>query len=204
MAQYRYAGDAEQHFDADVDAVTCEAAWAAGVNKGECMGPHNYMARLTARGAQRPRYGTLQYTYLNPRTAHTIRYRLRHEGPMPFAFTVHGSFYTLQAGRHGPVGRGLYDASYAFGNSLGGHAVALIGYGEYTVAGKRTRYWVLENSWGLPASHDRGIFYLDASVDWGEMIGGYVMYHRNTLSAEQPLTVVKTLVECVPRRYFLS
>jgi hypothetical protein len=123
---------------------------------------------------------------------------------MPFAFTVHGSFYTLQAGRHGPVGRGLYDASYAFGNSLGGHAVALIGYGEYTVAGKRTRYWVLENSWGLPASHDRGIFYLDASVDWGEMIGGYVMYHRNTLSAEQPLTVVKTLVECVPRRYFLS
>lgn len=76
--------------------------------------------------------------------------------------------------------------------------VALIGYGQYTVAGVTTRYWAMENSWGLPSSHDRGVFYLDADADWGTLVGGYVMYHQNTLSAELPLTVVKTLVECVP------
>ena len=31
---YKYDGDAEQHFGADVRAVTCDIAWAAGVSKG--------------------------------------------------------------------------------------------------------------------------------------------------------------------------
>jgi hypothetical protein len=31
------------------------------------------MARLTARGNQRPQYNTLQYKYLNPANAETIR-----------------------------------------------------------------------------------------------------------------------------------
>jgi hypothetical protein len=42
---------------------------------------------------------------------------------MPFAYTVFDSFYTLRAGSLGPVGRGLYDASFNFGSTLGGHAV---------------------------------------------------------------------------------
>ena len=67
----------------------------------------------------------------------------------------------------GPVGTGLYTSADVDGADTGGHAVVLIGYGEYTVSGITTQYWVMENSWGYgAASHDQGVFYLDMNVDW--------------------------------------
>ena len=48
--------------------------------------------------------------------------------------------------------------------------------GEYAlVSGAVERFWVLQNQWGLSDTHDQGVFYMDAAVNWFAQLDAYAV-----------------------------
>lgn len=192
---YFYGGDSADHFDANVNAITCDVAYE---NKASsCNGDNNYLLKATSRGS-----GTLKYTTLdlNPENEAEIKRRLVTEGPMPFEFQLAQGFYDLDASSAGPVGGGLYTSTTTDGMNKGMHAVMLIGYGEYLVptTGEYTFYWVFENSWGFDPKHDQGVFYMERGVDWTSKLNyAHVIVFAGEILPDESITVERTTVTAV-------
>jgi hypothetical protein len=121
---------------------------------------------------------------VNPDNADEIKRRLYTEGPVPFSFSVYQNWQYYDWS-NGPIaGNGLYSAEDNTGRNVGGHAVVLLGWGEYTDAsGATKKYWTFENSYGYDGEHDQGMFYFDADVNWQTETSGYLSVWRTETEA---------------------
>jgi len=80
----------------------------------------------------------------------TMQRALMKTGPLAVAYTVYADFPTYTSGVY----------SHTTGNALGGHAVAMLGWG--TEGGKA--YWLIKNSWSAKWG-DEGFFKIARGVD---------------------------------------
>lgn len=122
-----------------------------------------------------PWYGHYRYESksLSPGNAKKIRRKLRKQGSLWMSYNVYGEF-TDEANKYykTPFTENMPGSYLA-----GGHAVQLVGYGEWTVNGLTKKFWVIQNSWS-DTWGDRGFAYWDADLDWSG-IGAEVAYWIN-------------------------
>ncbi|KAK3278347.1 hypothetical protein CYMTET_13709 [Cymbomonas tetramitiformis] len=183
---YAYSGDANDHYNSDISSSntpTCDEAYAARdtslcadvdykISKGN--GGYTYVASK----------------YLTPENAADIKLRVYTEGPLPCSFSVYRAWQDY-SWAEGPIeGNGLY-VSNAGTSYAGGHAVVLVGWGEYTDSyGATKSYWTFENSYGYTSSHDDGLFYFDASVDWETESSAYISWPGGSSNTDYEKTAI--------------
>lgn len=115
------------------------------VNEGICF-ESNYPYRDVNQAAEIPNGSerTLKIRgYDSTSDTAQMKRWLVEEGPLVTAFTVHSDFFA-----YWNSGSGVY--SHVTGNSVGGHAVLVVGYDDNAKA------WICKNSWGNPIGANNG------------------------------------------------
>ena len=74
-----------------------------------------------------------------------IRYEIYKWGPICSSFLVYEDFYLFD-----PINGGVYiHNSNNYNVVVGGHAIEIVGWGEYEMDGKMIPFWWVKNSWGV-------------------------------------------------------
>ncbi|KAK3259310.1 hypothetical protein CYMTET_31685 [Cymbomonas tetramitiformis] len=191
---YAYAGDPLGHFGADVTSVDCAALTSTYTSEqgknSECAAGgasdvfyQKDYEKITSRGyeatyvgwASYPWYGHYRYESLSLSAANAdkIKGKIQEQGSLWMAFDVYGEF-TEASNKYYKT---PYTENQPGSYKSGGHAVQIVGYGEWTSGGVTKKFWVVENSWDDTWA-DRGFAYWDADLDWSG-IGAEVAYWIN-------------------------
>ncbi|KAK3265105.1 hypothetical protein CYMTET_26192 [Cymbomonas tetramitiformis] len=97
---------------------------------------------------------------LGPTHAAAIKAHLKQQGALNMDFAVHSTYSSTNRADYKNLG-----AFNTMSTKQGGHAVALVGYGEWESGSTKKTFWVVQNSWGR-GNGDQGFEYWDASLDY--------------------------------------
>ncbi|KAK3283309.1 hypothetical protein CYMTET_8988 [Cymbomonas tetramitiformis] len=99
-------------------------------------------------------------------TFNKVKALLREVGSGPLSFSVYENFMDWDF-KYGPAKNPYGNSGSDFNSAKsGGHAVVIVGYGEYKDrSGNKRRYFTVENSWGNKDNDDNGHFYMVADRD---------------------------------------
>lgn len=155
---YQYGGNSRNHFS------------GSGTKWKSCSTVYNQRSsscssqNFKVTSDERRRWGTIALDGTDA-TFNRVKAILREVGSAPLSFTVFENFFDWNF-QYGPA-KNPYGNSASDFNSQesGGHAVVIVGYGEYKVGSQKRRYFTVENSWGNKNNDDNGHFYIVADRD---------------------------------------
>lgn len=137
---YRFTGDALDHFDAEMQVVSCEDAYDPSYNELCATEDFHY---LSDAASDNPQYWGYLWAYLTPSEASNLKNVIRNVGPITVSFAVHDSFFNHDFSC-GPRCWYPGDDGFPEGDYVAGyHATTITGFGSFEEAnGDTTEYWV--------------------------------------------------------------
>jgi cathepsin B len=154
-----------------------------------CSSGKEYDTPTCSRKCTNPAYTNVDYksdkhrsieAYTVPANEESIKREIMANGPVSAAFMVYEDFLAYKGG--------IYH--HVTGESVGGHAVKLIGWGKDSQSGEK--YWLLVNSWN-PTWGEGGLFRMKLHEGgiMDEITAGKIVYKETTTDDIIPIVRIE-------------
>eukprot|EP00854_Cymbomonas_tetramitiformis_P028422 gene28422-35224_t len=156
---YQYSGNSRNHFSSSGTKWTsCSTVYS---KRSSSCSSQNYKVMTD----EPKKWGTINLDGTDA-TFNKVKALLREVGSGPLSFSVYENFMDWDF-KYGPAKNPYGNSGSDFNSAKsGGHAVVIVGYGEYKDrSGNKRRYFTVENSWGNKDNDDNGHFYMVADRD---------------------------------------